>query len=66
MRCVTAKLSKALNNFLEPIREKRAFYEARPDDVRAALAKGSSEARVIAQETMAMVKDALKINYLQK
>ncbi len=62
---VKTKLAKALNNFLEPIREKRRYYEERPELVREALAKGSGEGRAIAQETMAMVKDALKINYLQ-
>jgi len=61
---VKQKLARALNNFLEPIRERRRFYEDRPEEVRAALEKGSREGREIAQETMAMVKDAMQINYL--
>jgi tryptophanyl-tRNA synthetase len=63
---VKQKLARALNDFLEPIRERRKFYEDRPDEVRAALEKGCSEGRAIAQETMAMVKDALQINYLHQ
>jgi tryptophanyl-tRNA synthetase len=61
---VKQKLARALNNFLDPIRGRRKFYEDRPDDVRAALEKGCREGRAIAQETMALVKDALQINYL--
>jgi len=62
---VKQKLARALNNFLEPIREKRAYYEARPGEVRDALAKGTEAGRRIARETMEMVRDALGINYLE-
>ncbi len=62
---VKQKLARAINAFLEPIRERRAYYEARPDEVREALEKGCREGRVIAQETMALVKDAMQINYLR-
>jgi tryptophanyl-tRNA synthetase len=63
---VKQKLAKALNAFLDPIRERRAYFEDRPDEVRAALEKGCSEGRSIGQETMEMVRDALQINYLSK
>ena len=62
---VKQKLAKAINNFLTPIREKRAYYEDRPDEVREALVKGTNAGRRIAQETMEMVRDALQINYLK-
>ena len=62
---VKQKLAKALNTFLEPIREKRAYYEARPAEVREALAKGTAAGKAIGQETMEMVRDALQINYLK-
>src|SRR3990170_3427761 len=39
---VKQKLARALNAFLEPIRERRAYYEARPKLVREALAAGTA------------------------
>lgn len=61
---VKQKLAKALNTFLDPIRERRAYYEARPELVKEALASGSAYSRAVAQATMAEVRDAMKINYL--
>jgi tryptophanyl-tRNA synthetase len=63
---VKQKLARALNDFLGPIRERRAYYEAHPDEVRAALEKGCREGRAIAQETMAMVQEAMRIDYLRR
>jgi len=62
---VKQKLAKALNDLLGPIRERRAHFEAHPGLVRDALEKGCREAKAIAQETMAMVRDALQIDYLR-
>ena len=62
---VKQKLAKALNDLLGPIRERRAHFEAHPGLVRDALEKGCREAKAIAQETMAMVRDALQIDYLK-
>lgn len=63
---VKQKLAKALNNFLGPIREKRAYYESRRSLVRDALEKGSGEGREIGKETMALVRNAMGINYLDR
>ena len=60
------RLDVVLNNLLDPIRERRTYYEARMPLVRDALAAGSARGRVAAQETMALVRDALDINYLEK
>jgi tryptophanyl-tRNA synthetase len=60
------KLAKALNDFLDPIRERRAHYQARPDDVRAALAKGSIEGQRAAEETMTLVRRGLGLDYLDQ
>jgi tryptophanyl-tRNA synthetase len=63
---VKQKLARAINAFLDPIRERRADYEAHPGQVKDALAKGIEESRAIATETMAMVKDAMQLNYLER
>lgn len=58
---VKEKLAAALNEFLGPIREKRAYYEARPNLVKDALIAGTDRERVLAKETLRMVKDAMGI-----
>ena len=62
---VKEKLALALNAFLDPIRERRAHYEARPKLVREALAAGTSHAKKVAEGTMADVRAALRLNYLE-
>jgi tryptophanyl-tRNA synthetase len=62
---VKQKLARALNSLLDPIRERRAHYEDRLGEVKEALAQGSKDAKAVAEETMAMVKDAMGINYLK-
>jgi tryptophanyl-tRNA synthetase len=63
---VKQKLARALSNFLEPIRERRAYYQSHRDEVLAAVETGCREGRQIGRETMAMVKDAMQINYLRR
>ena len=54
-------LAKILNDFLGPIRDRRAFYTAHPEEVKKALIEGTSRARKVAQETILEVKDAMNI-----
>ncbi len=61
---VKQKLARALNEFMDPIRERRAYYQERPDLVKEALAAGSAHARRVAQQTMTEVRDAMRLNYL--
>ncbi|MBI4570570.1 MAG: tryptophan--tRNA ligase [Chloroflexi bacterium] len=61
---VKQKLAQAINTLLDPIRERRAHFEARPELVREALAAGTSRAKKVAEQTMAEVRAALKLNYL--
>lgn len=61
---VKQKLATALNAFLDPIRERRAYFEARMGLVRDALADGTARARTVARTTMALVRDALALDYL--
>ncbi|MGB2694865.1 MAG: tryptophan--tRNA ligase [Dehalococcoidia bacterium] len=63
---VKQKLAVALNTFLDPIRERRAYYEAHPALVKEALAAGSAYAKNVAEQTMAEVRSALKLNYLDE
>jgi len=61
---VKQKLARTLNAFLDPIRDRRAHYEARPKEVREALATGTAYAKKVAEQTMSEVRAALKLNYL--
>ena len=63
---VKDKLARALNAFLEPIRERRSAYVADMDAVRDALEHGTARARALAGETMALVRDALDLEYFTK
>lgn len=60
---VKTKLARALNAHLDPIRERRAAMLARPAQLKEIMVEGSRRARVVAQETMARVRDAMKIVY---
>jgi tryptophanyl-tRNA synthetase len=48
-----------LNNFLDPIRERRAHFESDPDMVNDILAQGTHQAQLQAQETMLQVRAAM-------
>jgi tryptophanyl-tRNA synthetase len=63
---VKQRLATALNTFLEPIRERRARFAADMGLVRDAVAAGTDRARQAAQNTMALVRDALDLRYLDK
>jgi tryptophanyl-tRNA synthetase len=63
---VKDRLATALNAFLEPIRERRARFEADMGRVRDAVAAGTARARESARATMALVREALDLGYLEK
>jgi tryptophanyl-tRNA synthetase len=60
---VKTKLARALNAHLDPIRARRAELLAKPDALREILHEGSRQARALAQETMARVRSAVKLDY---
>jgi tryptophanyl-tRNA synthetase len=60
---VKTKLARALNAYLDPIRERRAAVLARPDRLKEIVFEGSRRARAVAVDTMARVRDAVKISY---
>ena len=61
--CVDCKkiMAKGLISALAPIREKRAYYEARIGEVKEIMVEGSNKARNEAQKTMQEVREAVKI-----
>jgi tryptophanyl-tRNA synthetase len=61
---VKQKLVQAINSVLDPMRERREDLRIRPERVKEILMDGSSRARRIAQETMAEVREAVKLSYL--
>jgi tryptophanyl-tRNA synthetase len=56
---VKKKLARAINSFLDPLRERRAKYEAQPGLVDDVLMEGTRRARRIARETMDGVYEAM-------
>jgi tryptophanyl-tRNA synthetase len=60
---VKTKLAAAINARLEPIRERRAAALARPGHLRELLVEGSRKARLVAEETMERVRDAVRLRY---
>lgn len=65
--CVACKrqLINNINQELEPIRDKRRYYEERPNEVKDILIEGTNHARKIAKQTMKKVKEAMKLNYFE-
>lgn len=58
---VKQKLAAAINTFLEPLRERRAGYAAKPQQAEEILAEGTKRARAEAQETMGLVREAMGV-----
>ncbi len=56
---VKKKLMRAMNAFLDPIRERRAYYAARPHLVDEILAAGTDKVRPISQQTVDEAREAM-------
>ncbi len=63
---VKKRLARALNAFLDPIRERRARFAARPEVVEEIIVEGSRRARAEAQETLDRARDAMKMAYYRR
>ena len=61
--CVDCKMKCAtrISDALAPMREKRKHYESRMAEVRSILLEGENKARLVAQGTMAQVREAMGI-----
>lgn len=63
---VKQKLAQAINDFLDPIRERRTQFANDSDMVNDILIQGTQEARIQAQETIRLAREAMGItNYFQ-
>ena len=58
-------LIAVLNEVLDPIRERRHYYEGRIEEVYQVLEAGSAKAREAAAATLAEVRNAMRINYFE-
>lgn len=63
--CVACKrqLAGILNQLLEPMRERRNYYQQRIPEVEEILFEGTRAARKVAKETMTQVREAMQIDY---
>lgn len=59
---VKKKLNAALQEFLAPIRERRAYYAARPELVDDILAAGAAKVRPISAETVQLARAAMGLS----
>lgn len=59
---VKERLVRALNAFLDPVRERRAHFVGQPDMIDEIIREGTKRARAEAQETLARVKKAMGLD----
>lgn len=63
--CVSCK-KQLIQNIIkefEPLRERRKYYEERPEELKKILMEGTEKAREEAKKTMRRVKEAMKLDY---
>ena len=63
--CVACK-KQLIQNIIkefEPLRERRKYYEDRPEELKKILMEGTEKARKEAKKTMRRVKEAMKLDY---
>ena len=63
---VKKKLAAALNAFLEPMRERRARFEAHPDYIDDVIETGNRRMAETARETMEMAREAMGLTYFRR
>ena len=63
--CVACKkqLIQNIIKELEPLRERRKYYEERPEELKKILMEGTAKAREEARKTMKLVKKAMRLDY---
>lgn len=65
--CVGCKkeLASALSEYLQPVREKRKYYEEHPEEVERILKEGTEAARNRAKNVMSRVRKNMKLDYFE-
>jgi tryptophanyl-tRNA synthetase len=63
---IKKNLVEVLNTFLDPIRARRARYADRPEEVVEVLRAGTLRANLVAEETLALAKKALRQDYFPR
>jgi tryptophanyl-tRNA synthetase len=63
---IKKKLVEVLNNLIDPIRTRRKQFDQRPDDVLDILKSGTKRANVVAEETLALAKKAMRQDYFPR
>jgi len=63
---VKQRLARALNAFLDPIRERHAHYEARKGFVEEMLLQGTKRARAECQRTLEEAREAMGLTYFRQ
>ncbi len=58
---VKSILTKLINDTLEPVRERRNYYEAHTEEIREAIVEGTKKAKLIAETTVSEVRGAMNI-----
>ena len=63
--CVACKKNATdkINDFLEPIRINREYYETKPAIIKEAIQDGTKKVRLISKETINLVRDAMHFDY---
>jgi len=62
---VKARLAKALNRFLDPIRERRVYFERQTSLVQEILMEGTRVARGEAQKTVELIKETMGLDFFE-
>ncbi|MEW9502507.1 tryptophan--tRNA ligase [Jeotgalibacillus marinus] len=57
------KIAQSINDFLEPMRERRIVYQNNPKMVYEILMSGTEKAQLVAKETMQEIREAMSMNY---
>ena len=60
------RLAEVLNVFLEPMRLRRAELDAHPEEVLAVLHAGTAHANEVAEQTLALAKHAMKLDFFPR
>jgi len=63
---VKEKLARAINRFLDPIRERRAYFASRPKLIEEIVYEGSRRARAEARETLQEMREAMGLTHFRQ